>query len=70
VTVDRSFLMRINRRNLYTVPLPLTLGDWKESSSVDVELKKGKNTILFTLNSGNKGVTIRHFSLKPVDGNG
>jgi hypothetical protein len=70
VTVDRSFLMRINRRNLYTVPLPLTLGDWKESSSVDVELKKGKNTILFTLNSGNKGVTIRQFLLKPVDGNG
>jgi len=46
------------------------LGDWKESSSVDVELKKGKNTILFTLNSGNKGVTIRQFLLKPVDGNG
>jgi hypothetical protein len=70
VTVDRSYLLRVNRRNLFEIPLPYTLGEWEETKPVEIDLKKGRNTILFTLKSNNKGVSLRAFSLKPTGGNG
>lgn len=66
VTVDRSYLLRVNRRNLFRVNLPLTLGDWQQTEPVKIELKKGKNTILFTADSNNKGITLKEFILKPT----
>ena len=66
VTIDRKFLMRVNRRNLYEIDIPFSMGDWVETKPVEMELKEGKNRIQFTCKSPNKGLSIRNFTLKPV----
>jgi hypothetical protein len=66
VTVDRSLLLRLNRRTLVDVALPYTCGMWKDTKPVTIALKKGKNTLGFTCKSPNKGVTIKHFTLTPA----
>ena len=66
VTVDRSFLMRVNRRSLYEIAVPLTMGDWMETKPVIMDFKAGRNKLQFTLKSPNKGLTIRSFTLTPV----
>jgi hypothetical protein len=66
VTMDRKFLLRINRRNLVDVNIPYTKADWMNTQPVELELKEGRNQILFTQYTPNKGVSIKHFKLKPV----
>jgi hypothetical protein len=66
VTVDRQFLLRVNRRTLVDVDLPLTLADWMDTEPVILDLKEGRNTLNFTLEAPNKGVSIKQFRLKPV----
>lgn len=66
VTTDRSFTIRANRRNMYEVPLPFTLGEWQETEPVVMDLKEGRNKLQFTLKAPNKGVTVRNFTLTPV----
>lgn len=66
VTVDRQFLLRVNRRTLVDVDLPLTLADWMDTEPVILDLKEGRNTLLLTLKAPNKGVSIKHFKLKPT----
>jgi len=66
VTVDRQFLLRVNRRTLVDVDLPLTLADWMDIEPVILDLKEGRNTLMFTLEAPNKGVSIKRFRLKPV----
>jgi len=65
VTMDRKFLLRINRRTLVNVNIPYTKADWMDTQPVELELKKGRNQILFTQYVPNKGVSIKHFKLKP-----
>jgi len=52
---------------MYDVPLPLTVGDWMATEPVEMDLKAGRNTLQFTLKSPNKGVTIRDFTLTPME---
>ena len=66
VTVDRSCLLRLNRRTLLDIALPYTCGMWKHTKPVTIELKEGRNTLQFTLKAPNKGLTIKDFTLKPV----
>ena len=66
VTVDRQFLLRVNRRTLVDVDLPLTLADWVDIEPVILDLKEGRNTLMFTLKAPNKGVSIKRFRLKPA----
>jgi hypothetical protein len=66
VTVDRSFTIRANRRNMHEVAVPFTLGDWMETEPVPMDLKAGKNKLQLTLKSPNKGLSIRNFTLTPV----
>jgi hypothetical protein len=66
VTMDRQFLLRVNRRTLVNVDIPYTLADWMDTEPVDLELKEGRNRILFTQYAPNKGVSIKEFKLKPV----
>ncbi|NNC90310.1 MAG: hypothetical protein HKN82_17795 [Akkermansiaceae bacterium] len=66
VTVDRSFMIRANRRNMHEIELPLTLGDWMETEPVPMDLKEGRNKLQLTLKAPNKGVSIRCFKLTPV----
>ena len=66
VTMDRKFLLRVNRRTLVDVDIPYTKADWMDTKPVELELKEGRNQILFTQYAPNKGVSIKYFSLKPL----
>jgi hypothetical protein len=66
VTVDRKFLLRVNRRTLLDVDIPYTKADWMDTAPVELALKEGRNRISFTQYAPNKGVSIKHFTLKPV----
>ncbi|HJM62492.1 MAG TPA: SUMF1/EgtB/PvdO family nonheme iron enzyme [Roseibacillus sp.] len=66
VTVDRQALLRVNRRTLLDVDIPYTKADWMDTAPVELDLKEGRNRIGYTHYIPNKGVSIRHFTLKPV----
>ncbi len=66
VTVDRSCLLRLNRRTLLDIALPYTCGMWKDTKPVTVALKEGRTTLDFTCRASNKGLTIKHFTLTPL----
>jgi formylglycine-generating enzyme required for sulfatase activity len=66
VTVDRQALLRVNRRTLLDVDIPYTKADWMDTEPVELELKEGRNRIEYTHYAPNKGVSIKHFTLKPL----
>ncbi len=66
VTVDRKAILRVNRRTLLDLPLPYTKGMWEDTKPVVLDLTAGRNTIMFTAEVPNKGVSIKNFTLKPV----
>lgn len=67
LTVDREFMLRLNRRTLIDIPLPYTKGMWEDTKPAVIELKEGRNTLQFTAESPNKGFSIKHFKLAPVN---
>jgi hypothetical protein len=66
VTTGRSFILRVNRRSMFNIDIPLSMGDWIDTKPVTIELKEGKNKLLFTIKSPNKGLSLKGFSLKPI----
>ena len=66
VTTDRSFTIRANRRAMYEVAVPLTIGEWMETKPVPMDLKAGRNKLQLTLKAPNKGLSIKNFTLTPV----
>jgi hypothetical protein len=66
VTVERKFLLRVNRRTLVDIDIPYTKADWMDTKPVELELKEGRNRVSFTQYAPNKGVSIKYFKLKPV----
>jgi hypothetical protein len=66
VTLDREFMLRLNRRTLIDIPLPYTKGYWGETKPVEVALKEGRNSFQFTIKAPNKGLSIKEFKLMPV----
>ncbi len=66
VTIDRKFLLRVNRRSMYNIDIPFSMGDWVDTKPVVIDFKEGKNKMQFTIKSPNKGLSIRSFTLKPV----
>lgn len=48
------------------IALPYTIGMWEDTKPVEIELVKGKNVLHFTRNIPNYGLTIKYFTLKPV----
>lgn len=66
VTIDQTFLMRVNRRNMYEIDIPMSMGDWVETKPVEMKLKAGRNRLQFTCKSPNKGLSIKCFTLKPI----
>ena len=70
VTVERKFLLRVNRRTLVDVDIPYTKADWMDTEPVELELKEGRNRISFTQYAPNKGVSIKCFKLKPMESEG
>ena len=67
VTVDRQFLLRVNRRTLVDVDIPYTKADWMDTELVQLKMKEGRNRISFTQYAPNKGVSIKYFKLKPME---
>jgi len=67
VTMDRSCLLRLNRRTMLDIALPYTCGMWKDTKGVTVALKEGRNTLDLTCKVPNKGLTVKHFTLTPVN---
>lgn len=66
VTVDRKLLLRLNRRTLVDIPLPYTRGFWDDTEGLVIDLAQGRNTLMVTAETPNKGVSIRHIKLRPV----
>ena len=66
VTVDRQALLRVNRRTLLDFDIPHTNADWMDTEPIELDLKEGRNRIGYTHYTPNKGVSIKHFTLKPV----
>lgn len=66
VTMDRKFLLRVNRRTLLDVAIPYTKADWMDTKPVELDLKEGRNRISFTQYAPNKGLSIKEFKLKPM----
>jgi len=67
LTVDRDFMLRLNRRTLVDIPLPYTKGMWEDTKPVEVDLQEGRNSLQFTAKSPNKGFSIKAFKLTPVN---
>lgn len=66
VAAWQKSLFRINRRTLVEMKLPYTKGYWQETEPVTVDLRAGRNTLLFTCPEGNRGVSLKSVTLKPV----
>lgn len=68
VTVARqqNMLMRLNRRTLLDIDLPFSLGMWEDTKPVTIDLREGRNTLMLTCKTPNRGVTLKHFKLTPV----
>lgn len=65
VARQQQCLLRLNRRTLIDVNLPFTLGEWQDTQPVAVELKEGRNTLMFTCKTPNRGVSLKHITLTP-----
>ena len=68
VTMDREFMLRLNRRTMINISLPYTKGYWAETEPVLLDLREGTNSFQFTVRAPNKGLSIRKYKLKPVTG--
>jgi hypothetical protein len=66
VAPKQQAILRLNRRTLLDMPLPYTKGLWQESEPLTVELREGKNTLMFTCRAPNRGITVKELRLKPV----
>jgi hypothetical protein len=50
------------------IDVPYTIGKWEQTRPLEVILAKGTNKLSFSLQDGSRGVTIKHFTLKPAGG--
>lgn len=66
VSPKQLAILRLNRRTLVDMPLPYTKGMWEQSKPLTIELRKGRNTLMFTCRAPNRGVTIKQLRLTPV----
>jgi hypothetical protein len=67
VSRGQNATFRINRRTIVEATVPYTKGMWQSSDPVIVELREGRNSIMLTFRAPNRGVSIKHFTLKPVE---
>jgi hypothetical protein len=55
-----------NSKQAIETDVPYTCGMWEETTPIKISLESGKNTILFELKEGSRGVTIKDLTLTPV----
>ena len=66
VSPNLEVLVRINRDEPVPFAMPYSKGMWENSEPLRVKLSEGRNTISVTARTPNRGVSIRHWQLKPV----
>ncbi|BCX49068.1 hypothetical protein HAHE_29760 [Haloferula helveola] len=66
VSPDLEVLVRINRDEPGPFAMPYTKGMWESSEPIRVKLSEGRNMISVTARTPNRGVSIKHWQLKPV----
>ena len=49
------------------IPLPYTIGKWEKTKPVEITLAKGKNVLRFTREEPVRGLSIKDFTLAPVN---
>ena len=67
VAREQQCLIRLNRRTLIDVDLPSTWGMWDETAPIPVELRKGRNTLMFTCRAPNRGISLKTLRLVPAE---
>lgn len=67
-TVSQKYevIARLNRRTIVNLMLPFTKGLWGRTEAKTIELREGRNSIMFTFRAPNRGVSFKDFKLKPV----
>jgi hypothetical protein len=50
-----------------SLPLPYTVGEWRETQPIKVALNQGENTLRFSGEAKSLSFTIKEFTLKPVN---
>jgi hypothetical protein len=66
VSPNVEVLVRINREDPTPFAIPYTKGLWGPTEPIRVKLDEGRNTISVTARNPNRGVSIKHWQLKPV----
>ena len=66
VSPKQQVILRLNRRTLVDLSLPYTKGMWQESEPVTIDLREGRNSLMFTARAPNRGVSVKELTLKPV----
>jgi hypothetical protein len=66
VSPNVEVLVRVNRDEPLPFAMPYTKGLWETSKPVRLKLAEGRNMVSVTARSPNRGVSIRHWQLKPV----
>lgn len=66
VSIKQNMVIRINREEPVTHDVPYTKGMWMESAPLKVKLEEGRNMISITARTPNRGISFKHFELKPV----
>jgi len=49
------------------MPLPFTKGMWEASEPLAIDLKEGRNHIMFNCRAPNRGISIKGFELTPAN---
>ena len=66
-SADQHLLVAANDAKGPTdIAVPFTVGMWDKTQPVEVSLVKGRNVLRFSRNEPVKGLTVKHFTLKPV----
>ncbi|MFM2171972.1 MAG: hypothetical protein RI957_2201 [Verrucomicrobiota bacterium] len=66
VSIKQNIVVRMNREEPVTYDIPYTKGMWMKSAPLRVKLEEGRNMISITARTPNRGVSFKHFELKPV----
>lgn len=67
VSNKQEMVLRMNREQPVSHGLPYTKGAWMEMEPLRVKLEEGRNMISITARAPNRGISIKHFELKPVN---
>ena len=66
VSIKQNMVIRMNREEPVTYDIPYTKGMWMRSEPLRVKLEEGRNMISITARTPNRGISFKHFELKPV----